>query len=473
MSYIPHTDDDTKIMLKEIGVKTIDDLFDEIPSNLRCEHFNLPEGQNEMMMLKAAEHLAAKNINGLCFLGAGSYEHHIPAAVWDITSRGEFLTAYTPYQAEASQGTLQLLYEFQTMIAELTGMEVANASMYDGASALAEAILMSVRIQKHQTHHRILIPYTLHPYYRETVQTILGTQDIELIFVPYDKITGTLNISSFNAFERAPITALVIAQPNFFGNLEEVDTLTNWAHQHDMLVIGCVNPISLGLLSPPGAWGETGADIVCGEGQPLGVPMASGGPYFGFLSSRLALVRQMPGRIIGRTVDKEGKPGFALTLQAREQHIRREKATSNICTNQGLLVTAGTIYMSLLGAQGIHDVALACHQNTVELAQALSKIPEVSIHFQAPFFHEMVINLPISSELVLAKLQALGILGGYPLKQDYPELGNAILVCVTEMRTQEDIQRYSCALENILTEIGFSARRKRARRGSVHPVHDR
>lgn len=452
MSYIPHTDEDTKTMLQQIGVNTIDDLFDEIPAHLRCKHFNIPEGQNEMMMLKTAEQLALKNINGLCFLGAGSYEHHIPAAVWDITSRGEFLTAYTPYQAEASQGTLQLLYEFQTMIAELTGMEVANASMYDGASALAEAILMSVRLQKHQAHHRILIPYTIHPLYRDTIQTILGTQNIELIYLPFDTSTGTLDVSSLPAFEPESITALVIAQPNFFGNLEEVDALTNWAHQQGMLVIGCVNPISLGLLNPPGLWGNKGADIVCGEGQPLGVPMASGGPYFGFLSSRLALVRQMPGRIIGRTVDKTGQPGFTLTLQAREQHIRREKANSNICTNQGLLVTAATIYMSLLGAQGIHDVALSCHQNTVKLAQALANIPGVSVHFQAHFFHEVVVSLPVASEVVLVHLQKLGILGGYPLKQDYPALGNAILVCATEMRTDEDIQRYTCALESILSK---------------------
>ena len=452
MPFTPHTEEDIQAMLKAIGVKSIDNLFDEIPANLRCKDIALPEGQNEMTMQKTAEHLAAKNKNGLCFLGAGSYEHHIPAAVWDITSRGEFLTSYTPYQAEASQGTLQLLYEFQTMICELTGMEVANASMYDGASALAEAILMSARIQKHHSPHRILIPHALHPLYRDTVKTILHTLNIELIECPYDIKRGTIDPSCLQAYEKESITTLVIAHPNFFGCLEDVDTLTNWAHQHHIMVIACVNPTSLGLLKPPGQWGEKGADIVCGEGQPLGVPMASGGPYFGFLSSRLSFVRQMPGRIIGRTVDKDGKTGFTLTLQAREQHIRREKATSNICTNQGLLVTAATIYMSLVGSQGIHDVALACHQNTCGLTDALTQIPGVKAQFTSPYFHEVVIQLPVESNQALACLQQLGILGGYALKTDYPELGDAILICATEMRTSEDIKRYSHALNHVLSK---------------------
>lgn len=452
MPYIPHTEEDIQSMLHHIGVKTVEDLFNEIPPSLRCKTLDVPEGQNEMMMLKTAERLAAKNKNSLCFLGAGCYEHHIPAAVWDITARGEFLTAYTPYQAEASQGTLQLLYEFQTMIAELTGMEVANASMYDGASALAEAILMSMRLQKHHATHRVLLPRGLHPYYRDTVRTILQTQQVEILELPYHPTQGTLDLSQLAGFEQDPATALVIAHPNFFGCLEDVDALTNWAHAHQIMVIGCVNPISLGLLKPPGLWGEKGADIVCGEGQALGVPMASGGPYFGFLSSKLSYVRQMPGRIIGRTVDKAGQSGFTLTLQAREQHIRREKATSNICTNQGLLVTAATIYMSLLGETGLHDVSLACHQNTCELVEALAQLPGVKVHFHAPFFHEAVIHLPSDVKLVLEHLQHAGILGGYELTSDYPELGNAVLVCATEMRTQEDIRRYQHALETILSK---------------------
>ena len=365
MPYIPHTPDDTSAMLAAIGVDKIENLFDEIPSALRSgELKDIPTGMNEMSMLKYANQLAAKNNQGTCFIGAGSYEHHIPAAVWDLTSRGEFLTAYTPYQAEASQGTLQLLYEYQTMIAELTGMEVANASLYDGASAVAEAVLMALRLNKAKdTNYRILVAGTLHPFYRETLETVLCNHAVDLVTLPFDANKGITPLSALSAYDNESVAALVIAQPNFFGCLEDVDAMTDWAHEHQVISIACVNPVSLGLLHPPGQWGKHGADIVCGEGQPLGVPMASGGPYFGFFSTRLDYVRQVPGRIIGRTVDTDGKTGFALTLQAREQHIRRAKATSNICTNQGLLVTVATIHMSLLGAEGLHQVAANCHVN--------------------------------------------------------------------------------------------------------------
>lgn len=451
MPYLPHTEQDIKAMLDEIGVNTLEALFDEIPAELHCPDLTgIPDGQNEMMMLKAAERLSLKNNNGLCFLGAGCYEHHIPAAVWDITSRGEFLTAYTPYQAEASQGTLQLLYEFQTMIAELTGLDVANASLYDGASALAEAILMSARLQKNKTQHRVLIPGSLHPFYRDTIQTIVTQHGIELIFLPIDPQSGTLDLTQLEPYASADLSALVIAQPNFFGCLEDVNALTDWAHAHDILTIACVNPTSLGILTPPGQWSKQGADIACGEGQPLGIPMASGGPFFGFLSTRLANVRQLPGRLIGKTVDQAGNPGFALTLQAREQHIRREKATSNICTNQGLLVTAATLYMSLLGAKGLEQVAAVCHQKTLTLVKALTAIPGVEQRFHAPFFHEVVLNLPRSAQSILHALAQKNILGGLDLSPYYPELGNAMLVSATEMRTDEEIQTYADALREIL-----------------------
>src|SRR3990167_2014351 len=353
MPFIPHTDLETKEMLKEVNASSIDELFAEIPRALRAKDFNLPLGLNEMTMQKTAEQLAAKNKNLVCFLGAGSYEHHIPAAVWDIASRGEWMTAYTPYQAEASQGTLQLLYEFQTMMAELTGMEVANASMYDGATALAEAVLMSIRLQKNLPNpKKIIVPATLNPLYKATLNTLLSPLNIEIFTLDFAQKTGTIDINSLPD-NKEGYSTLIISQPNFFGCIEKVNELTDWAHANQMLVIGCVNPTSLGLLTPPGKWGKKGADIVCGEGQHLGIFMASGGPYFGFLTTKLAYVRQMPGRIIGRTVDKNGKQGFTLTLQAREQHIRREKANSNICTNQGLLVTAATVYLSLLGPEGI------------------------------------------------------------------------------------------------------------------------
>ncbi|CEG55651.1 aminomethyl-transferring glycine dehydrogenase subunit GcvPA [Legionella fallonii] len=453
MPFIPHTAEDTKEMLKAIGVTDTQALFDEIPTALQYAGFqNIPAGMNEMDMLKEAHYLANKNRNGVCFIGAGCYEHHIPAAVWDIASRGEFLTAYTPYQAEASQGTLQLLYEYQTMICELTGMEVANASLYDGATALAEAVLMAVRVNKHSKTNRVLVAGTIHPFYRETIETIVRNQHIEVLTLPFDEQQGIITLSTLEQYNGEDITALVIAQPNFFGCLEQVDALSNWAHDNKTISIACVNPISLALLNPPGLWGQHGVDIVCGEGQPLGSPMASGGPYFGFLSTRMAHVRQMPGRLIGRTVDKEGKTGFSLTLQAREQHIRRAKATSNICTNQGLLVTAATIHMSLLGAEGLHQVASQCHHNTHELLDALTQIEGIEPVFTTPFFHEVLIRLNQPVEQVLAQLSEAGIAGGYAPAVHYPQLANTLLICATEMRTAEEIAHYANTLNNIMSK---------------------
>ncbi len=453
MPYIPHTEADTKEMLERIGAATIDALFDEIPDALRIKKLNgIPEGMSEMAMLKTAQAMADSNQNGTCFIGAGCYEHHIPAAVWDITSRGEFLTAYTPYQAEASQGTLQLLYEFQTMIAELTGMEVANASLYDGATALAEAVLMAVRINSHSKTNRVLVAGTVHPLYRQTLETIVRNQHIEIMTLPFDIASGVTAIEALEQYTGEDITALVIAQPNFFGCLEQVDALTDWAHANQTISIACVNPVSLGLLKPPGRWGQQGVDIVCGEGQPFGCPMAAGGPYFGFFSTRLKYVRQMPGRLIGQTLDKDGNPGFTLTLQAREQHIRRGKATSNICTNQGLLVTAATIHMSLLGADGLRQTALACHQNTKTLMTALLAIKGVEQVFSAPYFHEGLLRLNQPVSQVLERLAEAGIAGGYAVESHYPQLQNTLLVCATEMRTAQDIQRYAHCLETILLE---------------------
>lgn len=453
MPYIPHTSDDMKSMLETIGVADIQPLFDEIPPSLHYAGFqNIPAGINEMEMLNEAQSLASKNRNGICFIGAGSYEHHIPAAVWDIASRGEFLTAYTPYQAEASQGTLQLLYEYQTMISELTGMDVANASMYDGATALAEAILMAVRVNKRSKSNRILVAGTLHPLYCETIKTILSAQHIELITLAFDEHQGITTCTALEPYTGEDITALVIAQPNFFGCLEQVDQLSNWAYNNKVISIACVNPISLALLKPPSLWGIAGVDIVCGEGQPLGAPMASGGPYFGFLSTRMAHVRQMPGRIIGCTVDKEEKRGFTLTLQAREQHIRRAKATSNICTNQGLLVTAATIYMSLLGAEGLRQVASQCHQNTHELADLLTQIEGVECAFTAPYFHEVLLKLNKPVDEVLNQLADAGIAGGYAPEAYYPHLKNTLLVCATEMRTAEDLAHYASTLQAIMSQ---------------------
>lgn len=450
MPYIPHTDEDKEAMLASIQAPNSQTLFDEIPKSLQYgELKSLPSGMSEMAMLKHAQDLANQNQNGICFIGAGSYEHHIPAAVWDIASRGEFLTSYTPYQAEASQGTLQLLYEYQTMIAELTGMDVANASMYDGATALAEAILMAARINRNASH-RVLVAGTVHPLYRETLETIVRNQHIEVITLDIDPAQGITPVEALEKFNGESITALVIAQPNFFGCLEHVDAMSDWAHTNQAISIACVNPVSLALLKPPGEWGQNGVDIVCGEGQPFGSPMASGGPYFGFFSTRMQHVRQMPGRLIGRTVDKEGKTGYSLTLQAREQHIRRGKATSNICTNQGLLVTAATIHMSLLGADGLADTATMCHHNTHELVDALTQIKGVTKVFQAPYFHEALLHLDKPIAHVLQALAKAGISGGLPVASYYPALANTLLVCATEMRTEEDISFYAQTLATIM-----------------------
>ena len=430
-------------MLDTIGVDSIDQLFDEIPSALRHDKLdNVPTRMSEMEVSRLMHERANQDRTGLCFLGAGAYEHHIPAAVWELTTRGEYYTAYTPYQAEASQGTLQLLYEFQSMMAQLTGMDVSNASLYDGASALAEAVLMAVRANRKSKSKRILMPRTVHPAYRKVVHAIVKNQGITIDELEYDKRGGFIDPDSLSS-DPGDYTALVIPQPNFFGVLEEVDALTDWAHQQGALVIASVNPTSLALLKPPGEWGQEGTDIACGEGQPLGIPLSSGGPYFGFMCCKQAYVRQMPGRIIGKTTDLDGKDGFTLTLQAREQHIRRSKATSNICTNQGLMTTAATIYMSLLGPAGLETIAANSHANTMLLKEKLAGINGVEAMFNRPEFHETVIQLNRPAADVIEKLAAEGILAGYDLSADYPELGNALLLCATETKTEQDITHFA------------------------------
>ena len=381
MPFVPHTAADVDAMLAEIGAPDIDALFDEIPDRLSSGVLQqVPEGMSELAMLQLMDSRARQDEGYTCFLGAGIYDHHIPSAVWDLTARGEFMTAYTPYQAEASQGTLQLIYEYQSMMTALTGMDVSNASVYDGASGLAEAMLMALRANKKNKSGEILIAGTLHPHYREAASNIVRNQGVSLSDLPVKD--GLIATDGPNVGAPA---AVVIQQPNFFGALEAVDTLVDWAHDLGALVIAVVNPMSLAVLKAPGDWGSgEGADIVCGDGQVFGVPMASGGPSFGFMCCREKLVRQMPGRIIGKTIDLEGRSGYALTLQAREQHIRRGKATSNICTNQGLLVTAGTIYMALMGPQGLRETAIQSHANAVTLRDRLLALPGVSAPFEAP-----------------------------------------------------------------------------------------
>lgn len=452
MPFIPHTDEDIKEMLKTIGIDNIETLFDEIPDSLRknVSLDDIPSGVSEMELGKAMRVRARQDGDLLCFIGAGAYEHHIPAAVWEVTTRGEFYTAYTPYQAEASQGTLQLIYEFQTMMASLMALEVSNASLYDGATALAEAILMSVRLAG-KKQYSVLMPRSIHPHYRDTVRAIVGQQDIKLIEVPYQKESGKIDISALNKLCNEDIAALIIGQPNFFGVLEDVDQLTDWAREKGILSVAVVNPTAMALLKPPGQWGQEGVDIACGEGQPLGIPLASGGPYYGFLCCKKAHVRQMPGRIVGRTVDLNGKQGFVLTLQAREQHIRRAKATSNICTNQGLMVTASTIYMSLMGPEGLRRIAILSHERTREMMQVLSAIPGVDVVFPSPFFHEIVLRINRSADDVLHELAKHKIQAGFSLKKAYPELGECILICATETKTSEEIQLLAQSLSDALS----------------------
>lgn len=451
MPYIPHTKEDIQEMLKTLGISSIDELFAEIPDSIRINGLKiLPDSLTEMEVSKLLFERAMQDKTGACFIGAGAYDHYIPAPIWDITSRGEFLTAYTPYQAEASQGTLQVIYEYQSMMCHLLQMDVANASMYDGASALAEAVLMAVRANKNNCK-TVLLPKALHPTYRQTIKTITAPHEVKLIEMPYCEKSGRTRRKAFEEYAGGEIAALVISQPNFFGTIERVDYLTNWAHEKGAIVIANINPLAMTLLKAPGKWGEKGADIAVGDGQPLGSPLSHGGPYFGFMCCKQEYIRQLPGRIVGRTTDKDGNAGFVLTMQAREQHIRRAKATSNICSNQALMVTAATIYMSLLGFHGMKQVALAAHTNAKTLLQKLTALPNVENVFpERQFFHEFVIRLPKKPKAIIEKLAKLGIQAGYDLSKDYPELGNTLLICATETKTKQNLDEYAQKLEKIL-----------------------
>jgi glycine dehydrogenase subunit 1 len=451
MPFIPHTADDIRQMLATIGVDSVEELFDEIPAALRAGPLRHAPALTEMEIMRLMQERAAQDGMWLNFIGAGAYEHHVPAAVWQIATRGEFYSSYTPYQAEASQGTLQLLYEYQSMMTSLLGMDVTNASLYDGASALAEAALMAVRA--HKSARRIVLPRAVHPVWRRVVQTIVRNQGIALAEADFDMQAGiTPHDAMRPLLEDA--AALVIPQPNFFGALEDVDNLVDAAHAAGALAVAVVNPVAMAILKPPGEWGARGADIAVGDGQPLGVPLSAGGPYFGFMACRKELVRQMPGRIVGATLDVDGRRGYALTLQAREQHIRRSKATSNICTNQGLMVTAAAIHMALTGPEGLARVARACHANALALRERLTAIPGVERSFGAPVFHEFVVRLAAPVASVLHALRAQGILGGLDLTRHFPELGHALLVCTTETKNETDLMRYSDSMARIVAGAG-------------------
>lgn len=429
-------------MLKALGLKSHEELFAGVPQELRLmRDLDLPPALTEMELSRHVGELAGRNQPAgrtVSFLGGGVYDHYIPAAVDALVSRGEFLTAYTPYQAEASQGTLQVLWEYQTMIAELMGLEVANATLYDGMSAVAEAALMATAVTK---RHKVLVSQNVHPEILECLKTYLINTDIQLIPVPYREGQVDLEIIANLLDDK---TACVIAQtPNFFGLVEAMDKLAEMVHAVGGLLVASVDPISLGLLRPPG---ECGVDIAVGEGQGLGQPMNMGGPSLGLLATRQEFVRQMPGRLVGRTVDRREQTCYCLTLQTREQHIRREKATSNICTSEGLMATRAMLYLSLVGAAGLREVAELCAAKAHYLAERLAEVKGFRIRYQLPYFKEFVLECEAPADRVLARLAKRGIIGGVPLKRFFPQMENRILVAVTEKRTKAELDAYVKAI---------------------------
>ena len=449
MPFVPHTGREVQLMLDEIGVTSIADLFDEIPPHLiRADLSTVGPGLTEMEVLQLLGERAHKDSLDLCFAGGGSYDHHIPAVVWDIASRGEFLTSYTPYQAEASQGTLQVIFEYQTMMCHLTGMDVSNASVYDGGSALAESILMAYRRNKWLQTQKVVVPMTVNPNYVKAAQTIVGGQGIQVEQIPTPD--GFFDPSLADV--RNP-GVVVVQQPNYFGVLEKVDEITRWARGGGASVVAITNPQSLSLLKSPREWGSDGVDITCVDGQPLGIPMSSGGPSFGFICCRESFLRELPGRIVAETTDQDNQVGYTLALQAREQHIRRGKARSNICTNQGLLVTAATIYLSLMGSPGLRAAAQASYDATHSLVEMVTALPGVEQQYDAPFFHECVLHLDVNADALVAEMAEEGILAGIPLASPSSAQKNCLLVCATEKHTHDHLQRYVSCLDGALKRI--------------------
>ncbi|MFO7263550.1 MAG: glycine dehydrogenase (aminomethyl-transferring) [Bacillaceae bacterium G1] len=446
--YLPTTEEDREAMLKAIGVSRVDELFAVIPSEIRLkEPLALPEPLSEPGLLREFRRLAAKNANlydVISFLGAGMYEHHIPAVVDFLLSRGEFLTAYTPYQAEMSQGELQAMFEFQSMLCELTGMDVANSSMYDGATAMAEAAGMACGATRRS---RVLVSRAVHPEWRAVLRTYLHGLGCTVEELPYEASGTEAGRTSFTALREQlddTVAAVIVQSPNFFGVIEDAAPWAEMVHQAGGLLIAAVNPVSLGVLKPPGEWG---ADVVVGDAQPLGMPVAFGGPSCGFFAAKIEHVRRMPGRIVGQTVDRDGRRGFVLTLQAREQHIRREKATSNICTNQALNALAAAMTMSALGPQGLAELGRLNVQKAHYACRRLAAVPGVEVRFAAPFFNEFVLRIPGPADEFEQHMLKAGILPGYHLGRDFPELTDHWLVAVTEVRTKEDIDQFASVLE--------------------------
>ena len=440
MRFIPHTEQDIREMLETIGVQNVDQLFAGIPDNLQLgnKHLDLPPALSEIEVISALRQIQMRNPDPeetSSFLGAGAYRHYSPAVIASLIQRGEFSTSYTPYQAEVSQGTLQAIFEFQTMITMLTGMDVANASMYDGASALAEAVLMSNRINKQKEY---LIASSVHPEYRQTTETYLRGTDLRLINVPYSS-DGKTDFEFIRANLNDRTSAVILQSPNFFGIVEEYEQLgRELKDQNTLLIVVVVEPLSLGILKPPG---EREADIVVGEAQSFGLPVSYGGPYAGFFATRKKFVRQIPGRLAGETIDRKGRRSFVLTLSTREQFIRREKATSNICTNQGLCMLAVTIYLAVMGKQGLRELALLNLRKADYLKNKLSKMKGFSVRFNSDTFNEVVLRCPRPATEIRDALLEYKILAGLPLGDYYPELADSLLICTTELNAVEAIDR--------------------------------
>lgn len=443
--YIPHTPGEIKSMLETIGVSSIDDLFSDVPEVLDFE-LALPESSDEFSVFREMKSLAERNTNLeqlAVFRGGGIYYHYIPTAVQALASRSEFLTAYTPYQAEVSQGTLQALYEFQTMIAELTGMEVANSSMYDGATAAAEAALMAVRTNRKD---RILVAENIHPEYREVIRTYCSGQNIKIEETDFDKGSGSIDLEALKSKLTDDVSGVIVGYPNFFGVIEDLKAIRELLREKTMLIV-VANPIALSLLEAPG---RLGADIVVGEGQPLGNPPSFGGPGFGFFATLGKYIRKMPGRIIGETKDTEGKTGYVMVLQTREQHIRRSKATSNICSNHAHNAVVAAIYMSIMGKEGLREVAERSFAKAHSLKERLLKLEGVSEVFSGPFFHEFVVSFDKDVDPVNSKLMKHKILGPLNIEKWYPEMKNCALFCTTEAVRDADIEFLLGRLEEIL-----------------------
>jgi len=444
MPFVANTDRQRSEMLAELGLGDIEELFADIPHELRCGKLDLPLALTEQEVRHHIASLADHNVTGtISFLGGGFYDHFIPAAVEAIVSRSEFYTAYTPYQPEISQGTLQAIYEYQSAICRLTDMEAANASLYDGGTGLYEAMMMAMRITNRQ---RVIVDESVSPIYRTMIRSYTRNLGIELIeTAPLDALPDRRAIRR----ELNDRTGAVIVQnPTFFGCIDEVSDIAEMAHDCGALLIVSVYPISLGLLKPPG---QMNADIVTGEGQSLGMPVSFGGPYLGLMATRMKYVRKMPGRVVGKTVDDRGRQGFVLTLQAREQHIRREKATSNICTNEGLCALTALVYLSLLGKKGLRELAQVCADKAYYTQKRLLEIPGISLRFPRRwYFNEFVVDLPIPADKVIRKLLHREISAGFPLVRYFPEMDHSLLLAVTEKRTKQEIDLFAHVLETIL-----------------------